>query len=380
MKLTVTKAALVRGLQLVVPVVSTKNTLPVLNNILVDATDSENKGLIKLSANDLEMGIECYVAATITQKGAVTIPAKRFNDIVKELSDGNIDITEDNLQIQVKAGKSKFNIVGLSATEFPTMVKQDETVLKTFTVAADMFADMLTKVSFSASKDAQKFVLTGVCFDFQGNSLNLVTTDGRRMSYVKYEDVKIDEGFTAVQALVPFKAVSDIVRLISATPIIKDTVKEATLKIGDNVLTLTVGDITFQTRLIEGIYPKYEQVIPKKQTATKDIVLPVSQLLQAVKQVSLLARETSPSVVFSFDKNMVEIFAKSDKGEAKTEIELANAVGSAFEVAFNPIFVREVLQTIDGGNVTISYTSPQAPVKFTIEGQTYIYIVMPMKR
>lgn len=380
MKITITKSSLVRGLQLVVPVASTKSTLPVLTNILVDATDLDNKGLVKLSANDLEKGIECYVAATITEKGSITIPATKFNEIVKELPDGNINITEDNLQIKVVAGKSKFNLVGLSTRDFPSMVKQDEKELKIVALNADIFADMLLKTMFSASRDMQKYVLTGICLDFKGTDLHIATTDGRRLSYAKYTGITVGGNSKDMQVIVPIKAVTDIIRLISATQCTEGTVKGAQFAIGDNVLTITVGDITFQTRLIEGLYPNYMQVIPKQDTKTTDIQLPVGDLLQAIKQVSLLAGETSPSVNLSFSENKLEVYARSDKGEGNTELEIVYTGKEPFEMAFNPIFLREVLQSVGTGFVTISVSGAQAPTKFTIEGQDYIYIVMPMKR
>ena len=381
MKITITKSSLVRGLQLVVPVASTKSTLPVLTNILVDATDLDNKGLIKLSANDLEKGIECYVAATITEKGAITIPATKFNEIVKELPDGNIEITENNLQIKVVAGKSKFNIVGLSAKDFPVMVRQDEKEMKKYKLNADVFVEKLIKTMFSASRDMQKYVLTGICLDFKGTDLHIATTDGRRLSYAKYEGITVESvKDNDIQAIVPIKAVTDIVRFVSAVQATTETVKEGTLIIGDNVLTITVGDIVFQTRLIEGTFPNYMQVIPKQDTKTTDIQLPVGDLLQAIKQVSLLAGETSPSVILSFSENKLEVYARSDKGEGNTELEIVYTGKEPFEMAFNPIFLREVLQSVGTGFVTISVSGVQAPTKFTVEGQDYIYIVMPMKR
>lgn len=372
MKVICAKDELIKGMQIVSPVIASKITLPVLSNFLFETEDNK----IKLSATDLEIGVTCYIKAEIVEEGAITIPAKRFNDIVKEVGDGNIEIKSDETnQINLKAGKSKFVLMGIDKKDYPTLPDfQKDNV---FSVKSSVLNNMFKKTIFSVSKDSQKYVLNGVYFIIEEGILKAVSTDGRRLSYVNIDG--FDKEIKG-KVIIPTKAVSDILRLIASN----DKIEEVKISLSDNLMTVMIGDITFQTKLIEGVFPNYEQVIPKK-TMSK-ILLNSAQTMTAVKQMALLTgdklvADRSSSIRFSFEKNKMVVSANTvGLGSGETEVEIEYS-GEVFDINFNPNYIKDILQNIEEENIYFSYTTPQSPVIITPEkDKNYLCVVMPMRQ
>jgi len=371
MKVICSKDELIKGMQMVQPVVSNKVTLPVLSNFLFETEGNK----VKLSATDLEIGINCYIKAEIQKEGAVTIPAKRFADIIKELPDGNIEIkSDDTNQINIKSAKSKFVLMGIDKKEYPSL--PDFPKENTINLKAKVLADMFKKTIFAVSKDEQRYVLNGVYVVAEGGVLKAVSTDGRRLSHISLDgiDKKLSQ-----KAIVPTKAVSDILRLLT----LNDQIEDITIGLSDNQLAVQAGDITFLSNLIEGTFPNYEQVIPKKMTSK--IKLKVADTISAVKQMALLTdnkliSEKSSSVKFSFENNKLYISANTaGLGSGETELDVEYS-GAKFDINFNPTYIKEVLQNIDDDNVIFSYTTSQNPVVLVPEkNDKYINVVMPMR-
>ncbi|MDR1942483.1 MAG: DNA polymerase III subunit beta, partial [Endomicrobium sp.] len=275
MKVICAKEELLKGIQTVSPIASSKSTLPVLSNFLFETEGDK----IKLSSTDLEIAVKCHIKGEIVEEGAITIPAKRFADIIKELSsEAEIEIkADDTNQINVRSGKSKFTLTGISKTEYPVI--PDFPKENNFTVNKILFSGMLKKTSFAVSKDSQRYVLNGVYFIVEEGKLKMVATDGRRLAYVVCEDI---EAKVKSKAIVPTKAINDMLRLISSDD------KSETIKIGisDNQCAAEIGEVIFLSTLIEGVFPNYEQVIPKKTES--QVKLNVKDTLTAVKQMALL--------------------------------------------------------------------------------------------
>lgn len=371
MKVICAKDELIRGMQIVQPVIASKITLPVLSNFLFET----EKDKIKLSATDLEIGVTCYIKAEIISEGAITIPAKRFSDIVKEVAEGNIEIRSDETnQINIKANKSKFVLMGIEKKDYPTLPDfQKENI---FSLKTQVLNSMFKKTIFAVSKDSQRYVLNGVCFIVEDGTVKAVSTDGRRLSYITMDGVdKTIKG----KVIIPTKAVSDILRLISSN----DKIEEVQISLSDNLMTVMIGDITFQTKLIEGVFPNYEQVIPKK-TMSK-IRLNVADMMSAVKQMALLTgdklvADRASSVKLSFEKNKMIVSANTvglGSGEAEVETEYS---GEVFDVNFNPNYLKDILQNIEDENIYFAYTTSQNPVVITPEkNKNYLCVVMPMR-
>ncbi len=371
MKVICAKDELIKGMQIVQPVISSKITLPVLSNFLFETEQDK----IKLSATDLEIGVTCYIKAEIIEEGAITIPAKRFSDIVKEVAECNIEIRADETnQINIKANKSKFSIMGIEKKEYPALPLFDKENI--FTIKKQVLNSMLKKTIFAVSKDSQRYVLNGVYFTVEDGIIKAVSTDGRRLSYISMEGVgKEIKG----KVIIPTKAVLDILRLVSSN----DKIEDVQICLSDNLMTIMIGDITFQTKLIEGVFPNYEQVIPKK-TMSK-IKLNVANTMSAVKQMALLTgdklvADRASSIKFSFEKNKMIVSANTvGLGSGEVEVE-AEYSGEIFDINFNPNYIKDILQNVDDENIYFSYTTSQNPVVITPEkDKNYLCVVMPMR-
>jgi DNA polymerase-3 subunit beta len=366
------KDELIRGIQIISPAIQSKNTLPALSNFLFET--ERNK--IKLSSTDLEVAVQCYIKGEITEDGGITIPSKRFTDIVKELFVGDeIEIKADETnQINIKSGKSKFNLMGISKTEYPVIPELPEK--NNFIIKRKMFASMLKKTVFATSRDSQRYVLNGVYFILRDGKLEMVATDGRRLAYVKTNITQVE---TKGKAIVPTKAVNDILRLLSSD-INSENVK---IGIADNRISAEIDDITLLSTLVEGTFPNYEQVIPKKSDLK--IKLNVKNALTAVKQMALLtdnrlSSDRSAAVKFYFSQDLLKISASSagiGSGETELEIEYKN---DPAEINFNPDFIKEILQSIDEDSAIFEFSNSLNPaVIFPETDKNYLCVVMPMR-
>ncbi len=371
MKVICSKDELIKGMQLVQPVITSKATLPVLSNFLFE-TDGQK---VKLSATDLEIGVNCYIKADVQKEGGITIPAKRFADIIRELPDGDIEIKADETkQINIKSAKSKFTLMGIDKKEYPTLPEfPKDNVVK---IKTSVLNSLFKKTVFAVSKDEQRYVLNGVYLLIDKGDIKAVATDGRRLAYIceKTNDAKVSG-----KSIIPTKAVSDILRLLS----LNDKIEEATLGFSDNQAAVEIGDITFQANLIEGVFPNYEQVIPKKSNSK--IKIKTEEFMAAIKQMAPLtsgkiASDKTSAVKLTFDKNRLAVSANTaGLGSGETEIEIEYS-GEQTDINFNPNYVKDILQNIEDANVQFSYTTSQNPVVLTPESnENYICVVMPMR-
>jgi DNA polymerase-3 subunit beta len=367
MKVICGKEELLRGTQIVQAVVSPRSTLPILSNFLFE-TDGQQ---IRLSSTDLEVGVCCYVKGEVVKEGSITIPAKRFGDIIRELpADENIEIkSDDNNQINVRCGKSHFVLMGLPKSDYPVLPAFPEE--KNFKIGKDSFKTMLRRTAFAASSDETRYVLNGVCLIADGGVLKLVATDGRRLAYIAREgiDKKLQH-----KAIIPSKAVNEVQRILSAEE------KEEELQVGvtENQIAFRIGSVTIISRLIEGTFPNYEQVIPKKHDV--QIKVGVKETLSAVRQMSLLTSDKASSVKFLFAKNVLKISASSQGlGSGEVEMDIEHS-GTNLEIAFNPAFLIDILKNVDENFIFFELTNQLNPALVSpINDKNYLCVVMPMR-
>ncbi|MDR2811513.1 MAG: DNA polymerase III subunit beta, partial [Endomicrobium sp.] len=248
-----------------------------------------------------------------------------------------------------------------------------------FTIKRELFVSILKRTVFAVSKDAQRYVLNGVYFILEENTLKMVATDGRRLAYVTANEVKGVKPKTKIKVIVPTKAITDILRLLSSD------IKTENIKIGitGNQIALEIEDITFLSTLIEGIFPNYEQVIPK--TSEIKVKLNVKDTLSAVKQMALLtadkiSSDRSSAVKFYFNSNILRISAATaglGSGEVEMEIDYK---AEPTEINFNPNFIKEVLQNIDEESTIFEFKNSLNPATIIPEkDKNYLCVVMPMR-
>ncbi len=370
MKFSIGRQDLEKAIQRVLAVVSPKTTLPVLANFLLEAEPKSNS--IALTATDLDMTVTTGAEADVDVAGSVTLPAKRFAEIVRELGTEIVEVSAEGEEISIRSGKSKFKIVGIPTEEFPTLPKSDPASV--FSVDARMLGRMVDKVSFCTSKDETRPSLNGACWEFAADSMGMTATDGHRLATFRVKGkYKPLAGKTMI---VPPKALSHVVRIISAEN--EEAVK---VSVKENHVAFFIGTTVINSRLLEGPFPNYKQVIPSDND--KELVVGRSELMSAVRRVAVLADVMTHQVRLTLTKKKVQLVVSTpDVGEAKEEIAGAFSA-EKFEVGYNANYLLEVLKHIDGEDVLFLLGSPvgAAVVKVADEAddEEYICLLMPLR-
>jgi len=367
MNLTITKEQIINGLQAVQNVVSTRTTLPILSNVLLRAEGDR----LELTATDLDVTIACGVEAKVKKPGASTVPVKRLFGIVRELGNSEIDLSVDEKNVcSIQSGPSFYKINGLSADEFPPAPKfQDE---KKVVLPQETVKGMMKKTSFAISTDESRYVLNGIFLSLKDHKMTMVATDGRRLALVD-EEVDVSEGSQG-EFIVPAKAVNELNRLLQDKG-------EVEIRYAENQASFTLKDekgasIFIVSKLIEGSYPNYRQVIPAE---TKErIALGREEFLHALRRAEIMTSEKSNSVKLAFGKNKLEITANSPEvGEAKESLAI-NYKGNEMAIAFNPKYLIDPLNALSNDEVFIELIDELSPGVFKINGP-FLYVVMPMR-
>lgn len=362
MKFRISKEALLDGLQKVQHVVSSRTTLPILSNVLLVAKD----GRLQFTTTDLDVGITGSVEAQIEKEGATTLPAKRLVNIVRELPASEVEVSVDGKNhASIRSGPSFFKIIGLSDTEFPPL--PDFEGAKVFKIPQQTLKDGLKKTSYAISTDETRYVLNGIFASFRDGKLTLVATDGRRLAMVD-ADLEFPASHET-DVIIPTKAVQELQRLLGDAG-------EVVVKLSDNQVSFSVGDSLLASKLIEGNYPNYRQVIPGD--SNERVVISREALLETVRRVSLLSSERSNSVKLVFSENHIEVTANSpDVGEAQESMDVVYQ-GPPMQIAFNPEFLQAPLRNLDSDDVYLDLIDEMSPGVLRIEG-SFLYVLMPMR-
>ena len=360
----VSKENLLKAITTVSGAVSSKAALPILSNILIEST-GPNK--IVLTATDLELGIRSVCEATVQLQGSVTIPAKKLYEIIREVQAGEIEVTVNrNHAVNVKTGKSFFKIMGLGGEDFPKLpeISGEEA----FEIDAQILRDSLALTSFAISRDETRYTLNGVLFILNNKLSRFVATDGKRMSCVQYQtDV---QNSISVEVIIPTKTVLELLKTLSGTE------EKVRIAVSQNQIMFQFEETVFVSRLIEGRFPNYEQVIPKEEKVTTEVNR--VELLQAMKRVSLLTSQENQAVKVDFIKGKLMLAARSQNlGEAKEEIE-TEIKGVDLSIGFNPAYVMDALKSLDVERVRLSASDPDKPGVLRA-GEHFLYVVMPMQ-
>ncbi|MDP2943110.1 MAG: DNA polymerase III subunit beta [Candidatus Omnitrophota bacterium] len=364
MEFKLPKDILQKGIQTVQNAVSQKSGLPVLANILFEAS----KDKIKLAATDLEIGIiSKLVNIDVQEDGAISIPAKKISDIVKELPNKEIHISvKKNNQVVIKCDKSTLKIMGLPKDEFPKMPElSNKDVLD---IPQKLLKSMLSLTSFAVSKDESRYILTGILFIVTEKKLSLVATDGRRLAVVN-KDIPKPGGFTR-KVIVPIKAVTELLKIL------KD---EGDVKIlfGENQIAFEFDETLLITRLIEGDYPNYEQVIPK--STQEKLRISKDSFCAAIKRASLFTTPDSQSIKLDVLKNKIVISKVShDGGESREELDCSYG-GEDLTLGFNPNYLMDALKNIGEEEIIFEFAGADKRGVIRAEGNDYIYIVLPVR-
>jgi len=372
MKFKINRDHFASGLAQVLNVVGSKATMPILSNVLIEA----EKGHISLTTTNLDLGIRCRIKAEVKETGAVTLPVKRLATIVRELPNTEVSLeAAPNHNVKLSSGGSNFRIMGIGKEEFPPLVEFGDE--KAYSLEQDELAGMLRSVAYAQSTDETRYILNGVYFNFNEGKLTLVATDGRRLALVSRE---LETPAASAGAIIlPAKTVAELLRLLDKGARVKINFSErrAAFQIAtDSDESGLVDDIYLYSKVVEGNYPNYQQVIPKE--THERIKLERELLLQCVHRAALVCSEKSNSVKISLSNNLLEITAQSpDFGEAHESMAISYT-GPELKVAFNPAFLMDPLRALTKDEVFFEVKDEVSPGVFkTLE--SFLCVIMPVR-
>jgi DNA polymerase-3 subunit beta len=372
MKFKINRDHFANGLAQVLNVVGSKATMPILSNVLIEA----EKDQISLTTTNLDLGIRCKIKADVKETGSVTLPVKRLAGIVRELP--NVDVALDaapNHQVKLASGGSTFRIMGIGKEEFPPLPEFGDE--KAYALEQSELSTMLKSVAYAQSSDETRYILNGVYFNFKDAKLSLVATDGRRLALIAKE-MEVPAS-SAGAIILPAKTVSELTRLLDKGAKVKINFNDrrAAFQIAtDKDTSGLIDHVYLYSKVVEGNYPNYQQVIPKE--THQRIKLERELLLQCVHRAALVCSEKSNSIKIKLSSNLLEITAQSpDFGEAHESMAIGYS-GPELQVAFNPAFLMDPLRALAKDEVFFEVKDEVSPGVFkTLEN--FVCVIMPVR-
>lgn len=365
MKFKCNQRELTEVINIVQKAVSSKTTLPILKGILIEASDHS----LKLTGNDLNIGIETQVNASIEEAGSIVISSRLFGDIIRKLPNEEITIeTDDKDNVLISCINSKFNLVGQPALEFPELPEvKDE---NNFEISQNLFRSMIQQTIFATSQDETRPILTGSLIEIENGIISMVAIDGYRLALRKAH-VQTDQ---TRKAVVPAKTLSELGKIISGN----EDDKDIKIDITDKHILFELDGIKIVSRLLEGEFIKYTQIIPKEFKSR--LFVKTAYLLNSIERASLLAREgKNSSVKFSIKDDYLTIRSNVEIGSVKEEVAI-NLEGDDLEIGFNPKYLVDALKVIDSEDITIELTTSVSPcIIKPDDNENYIYLVLPVR-
>ncbi len=373
MKFKINQDHFVNGLQQVLNVVSSRSTMPILNNVLIQASE----GRISLTTTNLDLAIRCRIKADVAEEGGITLPVRKLANIIRELPQKEVFVeTGKNNQVKITSGGSLFKVTGIAVDEFPPLPTFENRHV--FDLEQAAFLRMLKNVSYAQSTDENRYILNGVYFNFSDEKLTLVATDGRRLALTALEtEIREDN---AGSLILPAKTVGELERLLGKGEGVKIAFndRQAAFEIGINESGESglVDHLYLVSKIVEGNYPNYRQVIPKE---TEHRVKIERELMEeCVNRAALVTSDKSNSVKLRMSKNLLEISGSSSEyGESHESMAIAYD-GPEVQVAFNPGFLTDPLRALDKDEVFFEFKDELSPGLFkTLDN--FVCVVMPLR-
>ena len=363
MKLICPKSNLVNGVQIVSKAVPNKTTMSILECILIDA----NNGIIKLTANDMELGIETVIEGEIVEKGMIALDAKIFLDIVRKLPDNDITIETDNdLKTTITCEKSKFNIIGKSGEDFsylPNIERNDSVIVSQFTLK-----EVVRQTIFSIADNDNNKLMTGELFDINGSTLKVVSLDGHRISIRKIE---LKDSYEPKKVVVPGKTLNEISKILPG-----DADKDVNIFFTQKHILFEFDNTVVVSRLIEGEYFKIEQML-SSDYETK-VKINKKEFLSCIDRATLLVKEGDKKpIIINITDGSMELKINSIVGSMNEDINIEKS-GKDIMIGFNPKFLIDALRVIDDEEIEIYLVNPKAPCFIKNAEESYIYLILPV--
>ncbi len=363
MKLICSKSSLLNGVQTVSKAVPNKTTMSILECILIDATSGE----IKLTANDMELGIETIIDGEIVEKGIIALDSKIFLDIVRKLPDNDITIqTDSSFKTLITCEKAVFNIIGKSGEDFsylPTVEKNDGILISQFTLK-----EVIRQTLFSIADNDNNKLMTGELFDINGSVLKVVSLDGHRISIRK---INLKNSYEPKKVVVPGKTLNEISKILSG-----DTDKDVNIYFTSKHIVFEFDKTVVVSRLIEGEYFKIDQML-SSDYETK-VKINKREFLDCIDRATLLVKEGDKKpIIISISDGSMELKINSIIGSMNENIDIEKS-GKDMMIGFNPKFLIDALKVIEEEEIDIYLVNPKAPCFIKDAEENYIYLILPV--
>ena len=368
MKFTVSRDELADKLQTVLSVVSTRTTLPILGNILIKAEGEK----LEIAATDLDLSVTCSVAAKVSKGGVTTVPGRTFSDMVRELPEEDVVVSVSNNRMEIKTGRGTYKISGMPAEEFPklpTISPAGE-----IQIPGDQLKSMVRRTAYAVSVDPTRPALNGILWQENGKQMHMVATDGHRLARVTVPENRL-AGHKG-DLIIPPKALALVIKILG------DLTDGVGIALGEKNILFRVGDTVVTTRLIEGPYPNYEQVIPTSND--KRMIVDAATLMAGVRRVAVLSNSLTHQVKFSLSNDKLELSAANQDigGEAKESLP-CQYQGEDLEIGYNANYVLDMLKNYEEGDVVFELaTSVSAGIVRAAKetkDDDYLCLIMPLR-
>ena len=363
MKIVCSKSELVKGVNIVSKAVPTRTTMAILECILIDASTNE----IKLTANDMEIGIETVIEGNIEERGIIALDAKLFGDIVRKLPDNEVTIESDvTYKTTISCEKANFNLVGKSGEDFaaiPMVTRNKPIVISQFTLK-----EVIRQTIFSIADNDNNKIMMGELFGIKANNLKVVSLDGQRISI---RNIELKESYEDKKVIVPGKSLNEISKIIGGS-----VDEDVNIYISDNHIVFEFDKTTMVSRLIDGEYFKIDQMI----SSDYDTKLSINkkEILDCIDRATLLVKEGDKKpIIMNITNGNMELSINSVIGSMKEDIEI-NKEGKDIMIGFNPKFFIDALRVIDEDTIDIYMVNPKAPCYIKDADNRYIYLILPV--
>ncbi len=363
MKLICSKSNLLHGVNIVSKAVPTRTTMAILECILIDASANE----IKLTANDMELGIETKIEGEIAERGVIALDAKIFSEIVRKLPDSDVTIeTDASFKTTITCEKAKFNIVGKSGDDFsyiPYIERNEPIVMSQFTLK-----EVIRQTIFSIADNDNNKLMTGELFEIEENDLKVVSLDGHRISI---RNIELKNNYSHKKVVVPGKTLQEVSKILPGS-----AEDEVSIFLTDNHIVFEFENTTVVSRLIEGEYFKIEQMLSSDYETKVNINK--RELLDCIDRATLLVKEGDKKpIIMNITDGTMELKINSFIGSMNEDIDIAKE-GKDILIGFNPKFFIDALRVIDEEEVTLYMVNPKAPCFIKDDEGTFIYLILPV--
>lgn len=363
MKLICSKSNLLHGVNIVSKAVPTRTTMAILECILIDASANE----IKLTANDMELGIETKIEGEIAERGVIALDAKIFSEIVRKLPDSDVTIeTDASFKTTITCEKAKFNIIGKSGDDFsyiPYIERNEPIVMSQFTLK-----EVIRQTIFSIADNDNNKLMTGELFEIEENDLKVVSLDGHRISI---RNIELKNNYSHKKVVVPGKTLQEVSKILPGS-----AEDEVSIFLTDNHIVFEFENTTVVSRLIEGEYFKIEQML-SSDYETK-VKINKRELLDCIDRATLLVKEGDKKpIIMNITDGTMELKINSFIGSMNEDIDIAKE-GKDILIGFNPKFFIDALRVIDEEEVTLYMVNPKAPCFIKDDEGTFIYLILPV--